>query len=64
MARHARARLIHGKGTGAIRKAIWRQLAEHTLVKSYSLACQGEGGAGVTVAELESIDPTKEDTIR
>lgn len=45
-------RIIHGKGTGTLRQAVREQLAKHPLVKSYRPADYGEGGAGVTIAEL------------
>ncbi len=45
-------RIIHGKGTGALRQAVSEQLAHHPLVSSYRPAGYGEGGAGVTIAEL------------
>ena len=45
-------RLLHGKGTGALRQAIRAQLAHHPLVKSYEAAAQNEGGEGVTVVTL------------
>lgn len=44
--------LIHGKGTGALRAGIQDFLRRHKHVKSYRLGNYGEGGAGVTVAEL------------
>jgi DNA mismatch repair protein MutS2 len=45
-------RLIHGKGTGALREAVRQQLREHPLVKSHRPGEQGEGGSGVTIAYL------------
>jgi DNA mismatch repair protein MutS2 len=45
-------RIIHGKGTGALRQAVRQQLRSHPLVKSYRQGEQGEGGTGVTVAYL------------
>jgi len=44
--------LIHGKGTGALRTGVQEFLRRHKHVKSYRLGNYGEGGAGVTVAEL------------
>ena len=44
--------LIHGKGTGALRRALWDQLKKDPRVKSYRLGAYGEGDAGVTVVEL------------
>lgn len=45
-------RIIHGKGTGALRQAVRQQLRNHPLVKSYRSGEEGEGGTGVTVAYL------------
>ncbi len=45
-------RIIHGKGTGTLRQAVCEELARNPLVKSFRLGEFGEGGAGVTVAEL------------
>jgi len=44
--------LIHGKGTGALRKAISGMLAKHRYVKTYRPGQYGEGGIGVTVVQL------------
>ena len=53
MAGHSSVRIIHGKGTGAVKNAVWERLAQHPLVKSYELAPYGQGDAGVTIVELE-----------
>ncbi|MBE3574481.1 MAG: endonuclease MutS2 [Firmicutes bacterium] len=45
-------RVIHGKGTGALREAIRRLAASDPRVKSYRPGSIGEGGDGVTVMEL------------
>lgn len=45
-------RIIHGKGTGALRAAIRDALRGHPLVKSYESGKPNEGGDGVTVATL------------
>ena len=47
-------RIIHGKGTGTLRQVVREQLARHPLVKSYRPGVYGEGGVGVTIAELSS----------
>ena len=44
--------LIHGKGTGALRKRITEYLATHELVKAHYPAEWNEGGMGVTVVEI------------
>jgi DNA mismatch repair protein MutS2 len=45
--------IIHGKGTGVLRNAITDMLKRHSHVKAYRLGNYGEGGSGVTVAELK-----------
>ena len=45
-------RIIHGKGTGTLRRAVREMLAKHTLVESHAEAERREGGDGVTVVEL------------
>ena len=45
-------RIIHGKGTGALRAAIREALARHPLVRRYETAPPREGGDGVTIAVL------------
>jgi DNA mismatch repair protein MutS2 len=45
-------RIVHGKGTGALRQAVQQQLREHPLVESFRSGERGEGGSGVTVAYL------------
>jgi DNA mismatch repair protein MutS2 len=45
-------RLLHGKGTGALRQAIRQQLAKHPLVKSFESAAANDGGDGITVVTL------------
>ncbi len=46
------ARIIHGKGTGALREAAREALAEHPLVASFRPGELNEGGDGVTVVKL------------
>lgn len=48
----ARVRIIHGKGTGALREEIRRRLDEVPQVRRHALAPPEEGGDGVTVVEL------------
>jgi DNA mismatch repair protein MutS2 len=45
-------RIIHGKGTGALREVVNELLRTDGRVKSYRAGGVGEGGTGVTVAEL------------
>ncbi|MBI4610824.1 MAG: endonuclease MutS2 [Candidatus Rokubacteria bacterium] len=46
-------RLVHGKGTGALRKAVHELLAVHPLVESFRPGEQYEGGSGATVVTLK-----------
>ena len=43
-------RVVHGKGTGALKNAIHNHLKRHRHVKEYRLGEYGEGDAGVTIA--------------
>ncbi len=45
--------VIHGKGTGALRQAIWSALKKDNRVSSYRAGQYGEGDYGVTVIELK-----------
>lgn len=45
-------RIIHGKGTGKLRKAVREFLTGHPLVSSHEPGARSEGGDGVTVAKL------------
>ena len=45
-------RIIHGKGTGALRERVNEMLKKEPRVSSYRLGAWNEGGAGVTIAEL------------
>ncbi|MDD4698958.1 MAG: endonuclease MutS2 [Oscillospiraceae bacterium] len=45
--------IIHGKGTGVLRKAVHEYLRHHQSVKSYRLGVYGEGESGVTIVELQ-----------
>jgi DNA mismatch repair protein MutS2 len=47
-----RLRIVHGKGTGALRTAIRAALAEHPLVRAHEPAAQSEGGDGATIVRL------------
>jgi DNA mismatch repair protein MutS2 len=46
-------RLIHGKGTGALRQSISNFLKQHPQMKNFRHAALGEGDFGVTVVELK-----------
>ena len=46
-------RIVHGKGTGALRDAVHQHLKRQNYVKSYKLAEFGEGDAGVTIVEFK-----------
>lgn len=46
-------RIVHGKGTGALRKGIHQYLRRQKHVRSFRLGQFGEGDAGVTIAELK-----------
>jgi DNA mismatch repair protein MutS2 len=46
-------RIVHGHGTGALRKAIAELLRDHPHVSRYAQAPQDQGGAGATVVELK-----------
>ncbi len=46
-------RIIHGKGTGALRKALWDYFKRDSRIKEYRMGTFGEGDAGVTVVTLK-----------
>src|SRR6185503_13360050 len=47
-------RIIHGHGTGALRRSVAELLKEHPHVARFKAASQDHGGAGATVVELKS----------
>lgn len=46
-------RIVHGKGTGALRSAVQSHLKRQSYIKSFHLGEFGEGDAGVTIAEFK-----------
>ena len=46
-------RIVHGKGTGALRKAVQGYLRKNKIIKDFRLGEFGEGDAGVTIAEFK-----------
>ena len=47
-------RIVHGKGTGALRTAVHNYLRRQKYVKSFRLGTFGEGDAGVTIVDFKS----------
>lgn len=47
-------RIIHGKGTGVLRKAVQEHLKRHKNISSYRLGVFGEGENGVTIAQVKN----------
>ncbi len=47
-------RIIHGKGTGALRAALWKYFKNDKRIKSFRHGAYGEGDAGVTVIEFKT----------
>ncbi len=52
-----RVRIVHGKGTGRLRRGIADLLKSHPLVAGFQLASFEEGGAGATVVDLGAREP-------
>ena len=46
-------RIVHGKGTGALRKGVHNYLKRQKHVASFRLGEVGEGDAGVTIVEFK-----------
>ncbi|MBU9714297.1 endonuclease MutS2 [Evansella tamaricis] len=53
LAGYAQVSIIHGKGTGALRKGVQELLKSHQNVKGTRMGSMGEGGTGVTVVTLK-----------
>jgi DNA mismatch repair protein MutS2 len=53
LAGHREVRIVHGKGTGALRRAVEGCLRGHPLVSAFRLAAPAAGGAGATVVTLD-----------
>ena len=53
LAKATSVRLIHGVGTGALRKGVHDYLKHHPRVESFHMGGQGEGGLGATVVTLK-----------
>ena len=53
MAKLEEVRIIHGKGTGALREAVQQELRRNKAVKSFRLGRFGEGESGVTVVTMK-----------
>src|SRR2546429_566929 len=53
LARKTRIRIIHGHGTGALRKGIGKFLASHPLVEKHSFETEEHGGKAITIVELQ-----------
>ncbi len=52
LAGHRQVRIVHGKGTGALRQGVHEWLSRQSSVRRYELAPMSEGGSGVTLVEL------------
>ena len=53
LAHLSQVRVVHGKGTGALRQAVHKHLKKLKIVKSFRLGEFGEGDAGVTIVEFK-----------
>ncbi|WEG73746.1 endonuclease MutS2 [Vagococcus intermedius] len=53
LAGHSQVTIVHGKGTGVLRKAIANYLKNHRNVQSYELAPANQGGSGATIVQFK-----------
>jgi DNA mismatch repair protein MutS2 len=54
LANRSRVRIIHGHGTGALRKGLAQFLSKHPLVDNQSFETEERGGKAVTIVELRA----------
>ncbi|MBI2468174.1 MAG: Smr/MutS family protein, partial [Candidatus Rokubacteria bacterium] len=52
LAGHSTVRVVHGKGTGALKRTVEACLRAHPLVNRFRVAAPAQGGSGATVVEL------------
>ena len=52
-------RIVHGKGTGALRRSVHAVLERLATVESFRLAGEGGGGWGATLVQLRQSEPRK-----
>jgi DNA mismatch repair protein MutS2 len=50
------ARIIHGKGTGALKKAVRERVEHHPLISKVTEALPKEGGGGVTIIHMVPLN--------
>ncbi len=48
-----RVEILHGKGTGVLKKTVWEILKQHEKIKNFYFAAIEFGGEGITIAELK-----------
>jgi DNA mismatch repair protein MutS2 len=53
LAHRTQVRIIHGHGTGALRKGIGMFLSSHPLVEKHSFETEERGGKAITIVELQ-----------
>ncbi len=46
-------RVVHGMGTGALRKAVWDRLKKYNFIAKYEFAPSAQGGSGATIVTLK-----------